>query len=333
MSRDPLALPVEREENFVRTLLLVLAAHAAVILAIWLAAKWWKKPAEQIVWLDGGGELGGPAAPAGAAKKSGPAPSKAKAAPAAPEVSQPPETRAPDPEPPAPQPPPPKPAPPTPVEKPLDLAEKKSPPKPTPAPTPRPKPPTPEPKKETKITRTTPPPKKEAQPASKPPAQTAKVAPPKPPAKPASVAAPKPQVTAENASGSGKAASSKRDGDGDATNPGTKGGPGAPGGSASAIMEARMKYGDIVGNRFKMTGAPTKPTSVSGERDFSVLMRFKIGRDGTVMSVVIVSPSGNAPVDEWITSTIPKFERVPPPPPELLRDGVYEDSYEVIYTL
>jgi TonB family protein len=137
------------------------------------------------------------------------------------------------------------------------------------------------------------------------------------------MAKPPPKITAEDGAGSGQADSPKRDGPGQAT--GTVNG--------KNLLALRGEYGGLVGERFKMTGASTKPTSIVAEREFSVLMRFKIARDGTVISAVIVSPCGNAPIDEWIEKTIPKFTHVPPPPAELIRNGVYEESFEVIYTL
>jgi protein TonB len=160
--------------------------------------------------------------------------------------------------------------------------------------------------------------------------QVAKLATPKPAPKPSSTDTPKPSTAPKTAS-DGSAAATTTDGPGDAATIGTKGGAGAPGGERLAL---RLKYGDTVGGRFKATAAPRKPVSVEGNnREYTALMRFRIARDGSVLSVILVNASGNQLVDDWIRTTIPDFQRVPPPPAELLTDGVYEDSMEVIYEL
>jgi TonB family protein len=320
MKGDPLAWPMEREERFGRNLLIILAVHVAVIGAVWLVDRLWRKAPEQIIWLDGGGELGAPApAPQGAATKASGKAEREIPTPPAPVKSSPPPPVAESP----PKPPTPPPQPPS------ELAEKKATPAPTPKPTPKPevkpkpestpppKPPTPEPKKEVKAT-----PKPAPKATPKPAAQVAKTATPKPASKPADVATPKPAVTREGATGTGAVNSAAKTGSGHAKEAG------------EGRQALRGKYGDIVGGRFIAAGAPRKPTSVEGNnQEYTVLMRFKIARDGSVVSAVVVTPCGNRLVDEWIVATIPDFQRVPPPPEQLLRDGVYEDLMEVIYTL
>ncbi len=305
MNEDPLALPVEREENFLRVLAWVFAAHVVVLTGVWGAGAWFgKKEPEKIVWLDGGGaELGAPAAPAGGGEPEQPKPVEAPPA---------------EPEPPAPPalPDPPKPAPPVePPPTPPEIVEKKPTPAPTPKPVEKPKPvvkpqPTPEPKK---VVKTTPKPETKpkpaekpkpiAKPAVKPAPAVAKVASPKPAAKPAEVA--KPAVTREGANGTGEADTAAKTGAGKATTTGP---------NREAL---RGNYGGIVGGRFKATGESSKPTNSDSNlnREWATLLRFKIARDGSVMSVVVVSPSGNQAVDQWITQTIPEFQRVPRPLP------------------
>ena len=63
MNYDPLAPTGERESSFSRNLFIVLALHLAFLGGVWFAAKWKHKPAEQILWIDGGGIPGAPAAP------------------------------------------------------------------------------------------------------------------------------------------------------------------------------------------------------------------------------------------------------------------------------
>lgn len=361
MNEDPLLLPEEREESFWHTLLLVLAGHVAAICIVWLIGGWKKKP-EQITWLsgDGLGDLGAPAAPpsGGMAKVSAALPEKAKpAAETREEASLPPIPDEPPPEPPKPKAELPPPPPPHHTEAP-ELVEKKSTPAPTPklAPKPEPKPkPKPEPEPTPKPKSTAPDPKKTTSTPPKPkatpePAKVTKAEPKKSSNAPeqAKVATPKssetkpseaksseakasdksssssttPKITREGANGSGEANNSANTGAGKSA---------APGPDRQAL---RGTYGSIVGGRFKSAGEPRKPTSVGGDNhEFTTLMRFKIARDGSVISVVVVTPSGNTLVDNWIRDTIPDFQHVPPPPSELLKDGVYEDSMEVIYEL
>lgn len=307
MNDDPLALPVERETSFGKNLLIVLAVHVVLLGGGWMIASWQKKPVEEITWLDGGGgALGAPAAP----EEPRESVQASEPEPAEPEP-------APEPEPPRdelPPIPPPEPKPPEPEA----LVEKKTTPPPTPkpkatpAPTPKPKPASPIPKKAVIAT-----PKPKGTP--KPAAETARLATPKPGARPAT---PKPGVVREGTAGSGEANTPARTGTGTATT------------SGPDRQTLRGNYGGKVGGAFKAVADSRKPLSVPGDnREYAVLMRFRISQDGSVFSATVVAPSGNPLVDDWIRASIPDFRRVPPPPPELLKDGVYEDAMEVIYEL
>ena len=57
MNEDPLVLPDERDESFLRAFLLVLAVHVGLLAGIWLLSGTHKKT-EQITWLDGSGAPG-----------------------------------------------------------------------------------------------------------------------------------------------------------------------------------------------------------------------------------------------------------------------------------
>lgn len=293
MNYDPLAPPGEGESSFGRNLILVFALHLAFLGGVWFAGKWGRKPAETILWMDGGGIPGAPAA--SASEPPAPEPPAEPIKPPAPEVKAP--------------------------EQPSDFPTQKATPTPTPKPTPKPtptptpKPATPAPKPEVKTT---------PKPTPKAPVQVAKLATPKP-------TAPKPEHTREGATGSGEANTNARTGTGNATSAGTKGGPGAAGGVSQSMLAA---YGDVVGSKFKAVGAPRKPVSVEGNnREFSAILHVKIARDGTVLSTSLQTPCGNQLVDDWIRATIPDFKQVPPPPAELVRDGPFEASMQVIYEL
>ncbi len=101
----------------------------------------------------------------------------------------------------------------------------------------------------------------------------------------------------------------------------------------SKAESVRENYGGILGRLFKTAGATGKPLGTPGTapREWTTTLRFTIAADGSVPSMVVMKPSGDATVDQWIAETIPKFQRVPPPPAELLKDGVYEDTMEVFY--
>ena len=295
MSYDPLAPPGERESSFGRNLFIVLALHLAFLGGFWFAVKWSHKPAEQILWIDGGGIPGAPASP-----EIEPPPA---VPPAPPEPVKPPEPEVKTPEQPSE----------FSTQKPTPTPKPKPTPTPKPAATPTPKPATPAPKKEVKTT-----------PKPKAPLQIAKLATPKP-------TTAKPEHTREGATGSGEANTNARTGTGTATNAGTKGGPGAAGGVSQSMLAA---YGDVVGSKFKAVGAPSKPVSVEGNnREFSAILHVKIARDGTVLATSLQTPCGNQLVDDWIRATIPDFKQVPPPPAELVRDGPFEASMQVIYEL
>ncbi len=69
--------------EFRGTLLIVVAAHVLLFAGIWGGAAFWKKkPAEQITWLDGGGNVGAPAAPEAASQE----PAQPEAAPEPPKT-------------------------------------------------------------------------------------------------------------------------------------------------------------------------------------------------------------------------------------------------------
>ncbi len=308
----------EHEEGgFRRSFLSVLLAHIAALALLWAGTRWWSKShtKEEITWLDGGGELGAPAAPT------------------APETVQ--NTAPPEPLP--------IPEPPVPEAKlpdlPSDLAVKQATPTPTPKPTPKPtatptpKPatPAPTPRKEVKTT---------PKPVAKPTPAIAKKDPPKKPPtiKPAVIAKPnntasetkKPAFTKPGANGSGEANTSAKTGTGTATNQGTKGGAGAPGGG---ITQTQLEtYFASVGARFKEVWEQPLTVEQSGS-DLTATVRIRVGSDGAVQSATLVRSTGNREVDASIESAIPKFRRVPPPPAALLKNGVMDEQMAVILDL
>ena len=300
---------------------IVLVAHLAAIVLLWAGSRWWAKShaKEEITWLDGGGELGAPAAPTQP---------EAAETPTAPEPPPVPELPLPEPETKLP-------------ELPSDLAVKQATPTPTPTPKPTPKPtaaptrkpatPTPTPKKEAKTT---------PKPAPQPTPAVVKKEPTKKPAtpKPAVVAstnnaandAKKAAFIKAGANGSGEADTSAKTGTGTATNSGTKGGAGAAGGG---LTQTQLEtYFASVGARFKEVWEQPLTVEQSG-KDLVATVRIRVGPDGSVQSATLVRSTGNREVDASIETAIPKFRKVPPPPSALLKNGVMDEQMAVILDL
>jgi outer membrane biosynthesis protein TonB len=302
MRNEPLSLPDGERDGFRKNFLLVLIAHLVLIAAAWAANRLFFKSRapEQITWLDGGGELGSAALPLPDNREASvsvkpPQPEQDILPPLPPEVM--PAPKIPD-----------------------DLAIL---PKVTPTPTPRPKPtatPTPHPKPATPKPSSEPTPKPKPKATATPAKNVAKLATPKPGAKPAT-----PSITDSNAkpqgagTGSGIAAS----GNGNATNAGTKGGPGAAGGSKAAVA-AYFKKLEIQFHREWV-----QPLNVaSSSRAVQATARLRASADGTVESLKLVKPTGNAEVDRSIEQALQRMEKIERPPAELLKNGVLDELVE-----
>jgi TonB family protein len=305
MSDEPLPAPGEEEGGFRKNFLIVLAAHVVFIAIAWAGSQLFfksRKP-EQITWLDGGGETGSAALPL---PESG--------------------DTAPPVKPPAPEPEilPPLPLEPVPPPKePDDLAML---PKATPTPTPRPKP-TPTPTPQPKRTTPSPTPKPKPKPAATAtPAKTvAKLATPKPGVKPVT-----PKITDSSAKpqGTGAGSGNAPSGSGNATNAGTKGGPGAPGGS-TAMLTAYFKK--VEAQFHREWEQPL--TVVRSGKDVEAHVRLRAAADGTVESLKLVKPTGNLEVDQSIEQALQRVKKVEKPPAELLKNGVLDELVAFILEL
>ena len=291
MSDEPLPLPDEEQGRFRKNLLLVLAAHVVLFVIAWACNKLIFKhhAQEPITWLDGGGELGSAALPLPESGDTSPS------------VKQPqPETEILPP------------LPPDPLPSPKDFESLAMLPKATPTPTPRPRPvATPKP---------SPSPKPKPKPTATPEKTVAKLATPKPGAKPATPkitdAAAKPQGAG---TGSGNAAS----GSGNATNVGTKGGPGAPGGTSAAVT-AYFKKLEVQFHREWV-----QPLNVaSSSRVVQATARLRASADGTVESLKLEKPTGNVEVDRSIEQALQRMKKLERPPAELLKNGVLDELVE-----
>ncbi len=318
MRDEPLTLPGEEHGGFRKNFLLVLAAHVAFIALAWVGGRWLFKPhkPEQITWLDGGGELGSAAAL--------PLPESGDTRPP---------VKLPQPDgdilPPLPQLTPepvtpkatddlalfPK-ATPTPTPRPRPTAT----PAPKPTATPRPKPAVPKPSPEPTAK---PKPKPVASAASPTPAKTvAKIATPSAGTKPAD-----PKITDSNAKpqGAGTGTGNAKSGTGNATNAGTKGGPGAAGGTTAALQTYFSKVEPVIHREWK-----PPQTVVSSSREVEAHVRLRVAADGTVESLKLVKPTGNVEVDKSIEDALQRVKKLERPPAELLKNGVLEASVEFV---
>lgn len=312
MADKPLSLPGDSPEEFGRSFLIVLCAHILVVSMVWIGGRsFFKQPApEPITWLDGGGELGS------AALLALPEDGGATPPPPVPE---------PEPEVLPPLPPEPQPAPTEPSEIPVEAKPTPTPsqrpkPTPTPAATPRRKSVTPTPKPK-KSTRATPTPSKKATPVI----DVVKAQPSRPVAKPPVANTPNPSMKPIGADpGTGNAPS----GGGDATNPGTKGGPGAPGGTNAVLLSYFKK---VEAQFHRVWEQPL--TAVRSGRDVEAHVKLRAAADGVVESLKLVKPTGNHEVDQSIVRALQQVTRVEPPPAELLKKGALDEMVVFILEL
>jgi len=300
MRNEPLSMPGEETGGFRKNFLLVLVAHVVLIAIAWAGGRllFKSRTPEPITWLDGGGDPGSAA--------SLPLPESGDASPS---------VRPPRPEseilPPLP---------PDPMPAPQNLEDLAMPPKATPTPTPRPRPvatPTPQPK------RTTPKPK--PKPAATPAKNVAKLATPKPGAKPS---APKITDASAKPQGMGTGSGNAPSGAGNATNAGTKGGPGAAGGSTAAVTAYFKKVEMQIHREWVQ---PLNVASSSHEVEANV--RLRASADGTVESLKLVKPTGNVEVDQSIEQALQRVKKLDRPPPELLKNGVLDELVEFVLEL
>jgi outer membrane biosynthesis protein TonB len=321
MHNTPMPMPGEEHGGFRRNFLRVLAAHVVLILLAWAGGRLlFKRHApEPITWLDGGGELGSAAALA--LPESGDTSPSVK----------------PEPQVLPPLPPEPPPTPPDPLPAPKDFTDVAMLTKPTPTPTPRPRPTaTPAPKRETPKPSTTPKPKpkptatpKSSTTAKKgkstPATKVAKLATPRPGAK-----VPSPNITDAGAKpeGAGTGKGSAKSGSGDSTNAGTKGGPGAAGGSNAVLLGYFKKVEQQFHREWEQP-----LTVVRSGKDVEAHVRLKAAADGTVESLVLVKPTGNLEVDQSIEQALQRVKKVERPPAELLKNGVLDEMVAFILEL
>ena len=321
MRNEPLTGPGEEHGGFRKSFLVVLAAHIVIIAIAWTGARLWFKDRapEPITWLDGGGDPGSAA--------SLPLPESGDSSPSI--------------KPPQPEPEILPPLPPEPLPAPKDFENLAMLPKatPTPTPTPRPKPiatPTPQPKPTTPKPAATPKPK--PKPAATPtppttaagakrptPTNVAKLATPKPGAK---VTAPKITDAGAKPQGAGTGTGNAPSGTGNATNAGTKGGPGAAGGSTAVLLGYFKKIETQFHREWEQP-----LTVVRSGKDVEAHVRLRAAADGTVESLKLVKPTGNLEVDQSIEQALLRVKKVERPPAELLKNGILDELVAFILEL
>ena len=305
MRDEPQSLPNEERGGFRKNFLLVLAAHVVVIAIAWAGGRLFFRHHDQepITWLDGGGEVGSASLPL---PESGDASPSVKPPRPEPEILPP--------------------LPPDPLPAPKDFENLAMLPKATPTPPPRPRPvatPTPPPKHTTP--KPSPSPKPKPKPTATPAKSVAKLATPKPGAKPAP-----PQITDEGAKpqGAGTGSGNAPAGSGNATNAGTKGGPGAAGGSTAALTAYFRKV------EMQFHREWEQPlTVVRSGHDVEAHVRLRATADGTVESLKLVKPTGNLEVDQSIEQALQRVKKVERPPAELLKNGVLDELVAFILEL
>jgi protein TonB len=114
-------------------------------------------------------------------------------------------------------------------------------------------------------------------------------------------------------------------GSGNATNAGTKGGTGAPGGSTAALQSYFKKVEPVIHREWK-----PPQTVVSSSREVEAHVRLRVAADGTVQLLELVKPTGNVEVDKSIEEALQRVKKLEPPPAELLKNGILEASVEFV---
>jgi TonB family protein len=303
------------DRSFRRNFFTIAALHVAAVVGIYLFGSWHKKPAEQIVWLEGGSIGGGE-------------PGTGEPAAAAPEPAPPPE---PEPEPTPVVAKPPEPLPPPPEQQtPSELVTPKATPEPsTPKPsTPKPETPKPAtPKPETPKPATPKPttPKRTPTPKPKPKPST-----PKPKPSDGDESTPKPKASpGETAKGTPAAA--KTNGTASGNKPGATGGngPGAGNGRGPGKMgngTGASEFGwyfAMLHDRFHARW--DQPTSiVRAGQDFVTTLKLRIAKDGTILSHEIVKSSGDTTMDQSVMTAADRVQQIEPLPAGLTTGDVFE---------
>jgi TonB family protein len=306
------------DRTFRRNFFTIAALHVAAVVGIYLFSAWHKKPAEQIVWLEGGSIGGGepgasePAAAAEPPPKTDPEPEPT------PVEAKPPE--------PLPPPPPERQTPSelvTPQATPEPSTPKPATPKPeTPRPeTPKPTTPKPETPKPATPKRTTPKPK--ATPKPKPTT-------PKPKSSEGNEGTPKPKAS-PGGTPKGTSAAAKVNGTASGNKPGTTGGngPGAgngrgPGKMGNGSGESEFGwYFAMLHDRFHARW--DQPTSIiRAGQDFVTTLKLRIAKDGTILSHEIVKSSGDTTMDQSVTTAADRVQQIEALPPGLTTGDVFE---------
>ena len=301
MRDEPLPLPGEERGGFRKSFLLVLAAHVVLIAVVWAGGRllFRQHASEPITWLDGGGDPGSAA--------SLPLPENSDTSPSV--------------KPPRPEPEILPPLPPDPLPAPENFENLAMLPKATPTPAPRPKPaatPTPQPKRTTP--KPSPAPKPKPKPTATPAKNVAKLATPRTGVKPAT---PKITDSNEKPQGTGDSAGNAASGSGNATNAGTKGGPGAAGGTSAAVTAYFAKV------EMQFHREWVQPLNVANSTHVvHAIARLRASADGTVESLKLEKPTGNADVDRSIEQALQRMKKLDRPPAELLKNGVLNEMVE-----
>jgi len=134
--------------------------------------------------------------------------------------------------------------------------------------------------------------------------------------------------TGTRANSTGTGASTARSGTGDATNAGSKGGPGAPGGADSVLLG----YFKKVEAQFRQEWQQPL-TVVRTGNNVEAHVRLRTAPDGTVESLTLVKPTGNLEVDQSIEKALLRVHKVERPPAELLKNGVLNELVAFVLEL
>ena len=113
---------------------------------------------------------------------------------------------------------------------------------------------------------------------------------------------------------------------------------GTPGGTKGEPVHREDPTGAEVQSYFKTVSncyrqVWDKPlTVVATGNDITAIVRLRVQSDAR-SSATLQRPTGNREVDASIEAAFPKFQKVPPPPSSLLRNGVMEENMAIIYDL
>jgi TonB family protein len=113
---------------------------------------------------------------------------------------------------------------------------------------------------------------------------------------------------------------------------GTKSGPGAAGGTGTNafVAEQMKRYGDLIESRFRAIWDQPVTGESNGARNLVGTISFRVGADGSVVSIRVSKSTGNRLVDDSLEAVCNRVKSLPAPPAAILSGGHFQSSIEMV---